>query len=99
MSDTLDVIATKMVTPGKGILAADESGGTIAKRFATINLESTEEARRLWLYATALLGDALFGEHIRAAVQMPDGETERAEQRRRLAALLERDSTGTPGSR
>ena len=60
---------------------------------------STEEARRLWLYATALLGDALFGEHIRAAVQMPDGETERAEQRRWLAALLERDSTGTPGSR
>ena len=35
-----------MVTPGKGILAADESSGTIKKRFDTINVESTEENRR-----------------------------------------------------
>lgn len=59
---------------------------------------SGEEARRLWLYATAVLGDALFGEHIRAAVNLPDGESARAEQRQWLAALLEREPTGTPGS-
>jgi fructose-bisphosphate aldolase class I len=35
-----------MVEPGKGILAADESAPTIAKRFAAINVESTEEHRR-----------------------------------------------------
>jgi fructose-bisphosphate aldolase class I len=35
-----------MVAKGKGILAADESGGTIKKRFDAIKLESSEEARR-----------------------------------------------------
>jgi len=39
-------IAAKMVTPGKGILAADESTGSIAKRFESIKIESTEENRR-----------------------------------------------------
>ena len=37
---------TKIMTKGKGILAADESTRTIAKRFATIDLPSTEENRR-----------------------------------------------------
>ena len=36
----------ELLTPGKGILAADESSPTIAKRFADINLTSTEESRR-----------------------------------------------------
>jgi fructose-bisphosphate aldolase class I len=35
-----------MVAPGKGILAADESSGTIKKRFDAIKVESTEESRR-----------------------------------------------------
>jgi len=38
--------ARKICTPGKGILAADESTGTIAKRFESINTENTEENRR-----------------------------------------------------
>ncbi len=38
--------AQAIVAPGKGILAADESGGTIKRRFDTINAESTEENRR-----------------------------------------------------
>ncbi|MGZ8364366.1 MAG: class I fructose-bisphosphate aldolase [Caulobacteraceae bacterium] len=42
----LNEIAEKMVTPGKGILAADESSGTIKKRFDAINVECTEENRR-----------------------------------------------------
>jgi fructose-bisphosphate aldolase, class I len=42
----LNKVATAMVTPGKGILAADESSGTIKKRFDAINVESTEETRR-----------------------------------------------------
>jgi len=40
--------ARKMVAPGKGILAADESFGTIEKRFKSINLESTEENRQAY---------------------------------------------------
>ena len=42
----LNKIAKAMVAPGKGILAADESSGTIKKRFDAIGVESTEETRR-----------------------------------------------------
>jgi fructose-bisphosphate aldolase class I len=42
----LNKIAEKMVTPGKGILAADESSGTIKKRFDKIGVESTADNRR-----------------------------------------------------
>jgi fructose-bisphosphate aldolase, class I len=42
----LNKIALAMVTPGKGILAADESTGTIKKRFDAIKVESTEDNRR-----------------------------------------------------
>ena len=40
--------AQALVAEGKGILAADESSGTIAKRFAAIGVESTEESRRAY---------------------------------------------------
>jgi fructose-bisphosphate aldolase class I len=42
----LNRIANAMVVPGKGILAADESSGTIKKRFDAIKVESTEDNRR-----------------------------------------------------
>src|SRR3982074_3108615 len=42
----LNTIANAMVAPGKGILAADESSGTIKKRFDAIKVESTEDNRR-----------------------------------------------------
>jgi fructose-bisphosphate aldolase class I len=44
--EQLHETATKMVAAGKGILAADESSGTIAKRFAAIGIESTADSRR-----------------------------------------------------
>lgn len=46
MTERLDDIANRMVAEGKGVLAADESSGTIKKRFDSINLESTEDNRR-----------------------------------------------------
>ena len=46
MSERIDDIARAMVAPGKGILAADESSGTIKKRFDKINVESTADSRR-----------------------------------------------------
>ena len=46
--EQLNQVAVKMVTPGQGLLAADESTGTIGKRFASINTESTYERRRDW---------------------------------------------------
>jgi fructose-bisphosphate aldolase class I len=42
----LNKVAVAMVEPGKGILAADESSGTIKKRFDAIKVESTEQTRR-----------------------------------------------------
>jgi fructose-bisphosphate aldolase, class I len=42
----LNKVAEAMVSPGKGLLAADESTGTIKKRFDAIKVESTEESRR-----------------------------------------------------
>jgi fructose-bisphosphate aldolase class I len=65
--------AQAMVAPGKGILAADESSGTIKKRFDTIDVESTEENRRAYrdlLFTTEgieqhISGVILFDETIR----------------------------------
>ncbi|MBW3616412.1 MAG: fructose-bisphosphate aldolase class I [Proteobacteria bacterium] len=42
----LNAVATAMVAPGRGILAADESTGTIKKRFDVIGVENIEENRR-----------------------------------------------------
>ncbi len=46
MTQSLEAIAQAMVAPGKGILAADESSGTIKKRFDSIKVESTADSRR-----------------------------------------------------
>ncbi|WP_068460355.1 class I fructose-bisphosphate aldolase [Hyphomicrobium sulfonivorans] len=46
MTEELAKIAQAMVAPGKGILAADESSGTIKKRFDSIGVTSTEDSRR-----------------------------------------------------
>ena len=43
---SLEEIAAYLVSDGKGFLAADESTGTIGKRFDAINTESTEDSRR-----------------------------------------------------
>ncbi len=45
---TLEEIAKKMCAKGKGILAADESTGTIAKRFKSINVENNEKNRLIF---------------------------------------------------
>jgi fructose-bisphosphate aldolase class I len=57
-------VAGAMVARGKGILAADESTGTIEKRFKGINVESTEENRRAYrelLFTPKGLGDHISG--------------------------------------
>lgn len=48
MSVKQELLATiaDLVQPGKGILAADESAPTIAKRFKAVGVESTEATRR-----------------------------------------------------
>ncbi|XP_019631442.1 PREDICTED: fructose-bisphosphate aldolase, muscle type-like isoform X4 [Branchiostoma belcheri] len=44
----LKATANAIVAPGKGILAADESTGTMGKRLANISVENTEENRRIY---------------------------------------------------
>jgi fructose-bisphosphate aldolase class I len=44
----METTARAMVAPGKGVLAADESTGTIEKRFRAVGLESTSETRRAY---------------------------------------------------
>ena len=46
MTQSLETVAQALVAPGKGILAADESSGTIKKRFDAIGVENTESNRR-----------------------------------------------------
>ncbi|MFQ5644142.1 MAG: class I fructose-bisphosphate aldolase [Thiogranum sp.] len=60
----LETTISDMVQKGRGILAADESAPTIAKRFKAIDVESTEDTRRAWrslLVTTAGLGEYISG--------------------------------------
>ena len=61
---TLEATAQALVANGKGILAADETFSTIEERFNKINLESTEETRRVYremLFTTRGLGEFVSG--------------------------------------
>ncbi len=60
----LAATARAVVAPGKGILAADESTGTISKRFSSIQVTSTEEHRRAYrelLFTTEGAGEFISG--------------------------------------
>ena len=48
MGNELHAIANAMVARGKGILAADESTGTIGRRLASINMPNEEPNRQAW---------------------------------------------------
>ena len=60
----LESTINNMVQKGRGVLAADESAPTIAKRFKAIDVESTEDNRRAWrslMATTAGLGNYISG--------------------------------------
>lgn len=63
-SSELNAIAQRMVTPGKGILAADESTGTCEKKFAKAGISCTEDTRRAYrelFFTTPGVGDFISG--------------------------------------
>jgi fructose-bisphosphate aldolase class I len=64
--DPMRDTARELVAPDKGILAADESTGTIKKRFDQIDVESTEESRRA--YRQMLFTTPGVGEHISGVI-------------------------------
>ena len=62
--ETLRETALKLATPGKGILAVDESTNTCGKRLASIGVENTEENRQAYrgmLFTTKGLGNYISG--------------------------------------
>lgn len=59
LQDELQKIANAIVAPGKGILAADESTGTIGKRLSDIGLENNDDNRRQYRQLLFTTDDAL----------------------------------------
>ena len=73
--DHLQATIDDMVQPGRGILAADESSPTIAKRFKAIDVESSEENRRA--YRSLLLTTAGLGEYISSVILFEETLTQK----------------------
>ncbi|HUE63703.1 MAG TPA: class I fructose-bisphosphate aldolase [Rhizomicrobium sp.] len=86
--DELNAIARKMVAPGKGLLAADESTGTIQKRFDKIGVQNTEENRRDYrefLFRT----DKAMREHIGGVILFDETIHQKAKDGTPLVKLIE----------
>jgi len=86
--DELNKIAIKMVAPGKGILAADESTGTIQKRFDKIGVTNTEDNRRDYrelLFRT----EKTMREHISGVILYDETIRQKAKDGTPLVKLIE----------
>jgi fructose-bisphosphate aldolase, class I len=86
--DELNAIATKMVAPGKGILAADESTATIQKRFDKIGVANTEDNRRDYrelLFRT----DIAMRQHISGVILFDETIRQKAKDGTPLVKLIE----------
>jgi fructose-bisphosphate aldolase, class I len=87
MSAGLNETARALVAPGKGILAADESSGTIKKRFDSIGCESTEDRRRA--YREMLFTTAGAADHVSGVILFDETIRQNASDGRPLAKILE----------
>ena len=79
--DELESTARQLVAPAKGILAADESTGTIERRLAAVDVASTEESRRAYRELLFTTRDA--AEHISGVILFDE-------------TIRQRDAEGTP---
>src|SRR5499427_4806374 len=86
--DELNKVARAMVAPGKGILAADESSGTIKKRFDAIGVESTEDNRRD--YREMLFRSAEGMKHISGVILYDETIWQKAKDGTPLVELIKR---------
>lgn len=84
--EKLDTTARQLVAAGKGILAVDESFGTIRKRFDAVGVESTEENRRL--YRQLLLTADGVEAFISGAILFDETLRQKADDGRTFAAVL-----------
>ena len=95
MSDRLEDIAARMVADGKGILAADESEGTIKKRFDSINTQLTADSRRDYLEMLFRAEDAMKS-CISGVILFDETLRQKAKDGTPLAALIT-DAGAVPG--
>ena len=79
--------AMEMVEPGRGILTADESTGTIAKRLASIGAENTEDNRRRW--RQLLFTTEGFGEFISGVILFDETIRQSADDGRSFVEIIE----------
>jgi len=85
----LNKVATAMVAPGRGILAADESSGTIKKRFDSIGVESTADSRRDYRELLFRSTEAMQG-HISGVILYDETIRQNAKDGTPLVKLIER---------
>ncbi len=86
--DALNKVAVAMTAPGRGILAADESTGTIKKRFDAIGVESTEANRRD--YRELLFRSAEGMKHISGVILYDETIWQKAKDGTPLVKLIEK---------
>jgi fructose-bisphosphate aldolase class I len=87
MDAALNQTARELVAPGKGILAADESGGTIKKRFDSIGCDSTEDRRRA--YREMLFTTPGASDYVSGVILFDETIRQNASDGRPLAKILE----------
>ena len=84
----LNDIARRMVAPGKGLLAADESNNTIGKRFADIKTENTEDNRRTYREFMFRTDDAM-KKHISGVILYDETIRQKAKDGTTLVSIIE----------
>jgi len=87
VNDELDATIEQLTQNGKGILAADESNPTMAKRLASVDVEPTEENRRT--YRSTILATPGIGEFINGVIMFEETLGQAADDGRPLPALAE----------
>src|SRR6201991_1622403 len=85
----LNKVAEAMVAPGRGILAADESSGTIKKRFDSIGVESTADSRRDYRELLFRSADAMKN-HISGVILYDETIRQNAKDGTPLVKLIEK---------
>jgi fructose-bisphosphate aldolase, class I len=85
----LNKVAQAMVAPGRGILAADESSGTIKKRFDSIGVESTADTRRDYREMLFRAGEAM-SKHISGVILYDETIRQNAKDGTPLVKLIEK---------
>jgi len=83
----LNEVANKMVAPGKGILAADESTSTAGKRFEKIGIENTQENRRA--YREMFFTAPKIGEYISGVIMYDETFRQSTQDGKSFVSLLE----------